>query len=56
MENMHLRQVSPYNEQRMRSEAKECAVPVDPTSGAPILLVPKRFLSELPKMNDLDFH
>ena len=54
MENMRLRHVA-YNEQRMRWEDKECAVPVDPTSGAPILLVPKRFLSELPKMNDFDF-
>jgi hypothetical protein len=43
-----------YNEFRWRWEDGECAVPVDPASGKPILLVPKRFLAELPKINDFD--
>jgi hypothetical protein len=41
-----------YNELRMRWEDVECEVPVDPASDRPVLLVPKRFLSELPKMTE----
>jgi hypothetical protein len=46
---------SAYNELRSRWDDKEHEVPVDPVSGRPVLLVPKRFLAELPKMNDFDF-
>ena len=51
MQNMRLRH-SAYNELRMRWEDGEFEVPVDPASGRPVLLVPKRFLSELPKMTE----
>lgn len=46
---------SVYNELRWRWDAGEHLVPLDPVSGEPILLVPSRFLAELPKINDFDF-
>lgn len=54
MENRRLRHCS-YNEARLRWEDRDREVPVDPVSGKPILLVPKRFLAELPRMSDFDF-
>ena len=46
---------SVYNELRWRWEDAEQLVPVDPVSGRPILLIPRRFLAELPTINEFDF-
>lgn len=46
---------SVYNDMRQRWLDGKHLVPVDPVSGKPILLVPKRFLGELPKINAFDF-
>jgi len=44
-----------YNKMRLRWDNGKHLVPADPVSGKPILLVPKRFLGELPKINSFDF-
>jgi hypothetical protein len=44
-----------YNKARWRWDDGDHLVPVDPVSGKPILLVPKRFLGELPKINAFEF-
>lgn len=46
---------SAYDSLRWRWMDAEHEVPVDPLSGKPILLVPKRFLAELPKINAFEF-
>jgi hypothetical protein len=46
---------SVYNEMCWRWDDSEHLVPVDPASGEPILLVPWRFLGELPKINAFEF-
>lgn len=46
---------SAYNEMRWRWDESEHLVPVDPKSGKPILLVPWRFLGELPKINAFEW-
>ena len=46
---------SVYNKLRWRWQDGEHPVPMDPTSGKPILLVPKRFLAELPVINTFEF-
>ena len=46
---------SVYNEMRGRWGEGSHLVPADPVSGKAILLVPKRFLGELPKINAFDF-
>src|SRR6266496_4559267 len=46
---------SSYNDLRWRWDNGEHLVPVDPASGRPVLLVPWRFLGELPKINEFDF-
>jgi len=54
MRNMMLKH-SFYNDMRWRWDAREHLVPVDPRSGKPILLVPWRFLGELPKINAFEW-
>jgi hypothetical protein len=46
---------SSYNKMRQRWDNATHLVPVDPASGKPILLVPQRFLGELPKINAFEF-
>jgi hypothetical protein len=46
---------SAFNKMRQRWEDGEHLVPADPASGDPILLIPWRFLAELPKINAFDF-
>jgi hypothetical protein len=54
MQNVTLRH-STYNAMRWRWDEGEHLVPVDPASGKPILLVPWRFLRELPTINAFEF-
>jgi hypothetical protein len=44
-----------FDKMRMRWMSADCSVPVDPSDGSPILLVPWRFLAELPSINEFDF-
>ena len=44
-----------YNELRQRWDDSEHLVPVDPVSEKAILLIPKRFLADLPTINEFDF-
>jgi hypothetical protein len=44
-----------FDDMRVRWVEANCKVPIDPNSGKAILLVPKRFLRELPTINAFDF-
>jgi hypothetical protein len=51
----HTLKHSIYNKVRGRWDNGNHLAPADPVSDKPILLVPKRFLGELPKINAFDF-
>lgn len=44
-----------FDQQRLRWVAEEVDLPANPSTGAPVILVPKRFLRELPTLNSSDW-